>query len=117
MNVYLQHVIEGRLRVKVPEIKRAPLKATEVLQALRRVRGVSHVQTNLTTGSVLVLFESDLLSPEQIVLILQSIGCLVHTSSTALKSGNHKGVAQKLAEVLVQSVFELAVQRAVMALI
>jgi copper chaperone CopZ len=117
MNAYLQHVIDGRLRVKVPEIKRAPLKATEVVQALQRVRGVRHVQTNPTTGSVLVLFESHVIGPEQLVLTLQSIGCLVQSGPPEPAPSHWKGVGQKFAEALVQSVFELAVQRAVLALI
>jgi hypothetical protein len=117
MNAYLQHVIDGRLRIKVPEIKRAPLKALEVVQALRRLHGIHDVQPNPTTGSVLVLFESEVIGPEQIVLTLQCLGCLVYTSPTAPEPRSHKGVGQKLAEVLVQSIFELAVQRAVLALI
>ncbi|MGA7578457.1 MAG: hypothetical protein ACLQUW_05870 [Desulfobaccales bacterium] len=43
------HALEGRLRIKLPEIKRAALKALEVERHLRELAGVESVSANPTT--------------------------------------------------------------------
>jgi copper chaperone CopZ len=101
----------------VPEVKRAPLKAAEVVRALRSVCGVTYVQANPTTGSVLVLFESSLITPEQIVQALRDIGYLTTAVPTGGHHGVEKGIGQRLTETVVQSLFETAVQHVIMALI
>jgi copper chaperone CopZ len=116
MNSYL-HVLDGRLRIKVPEVKRAPLKAADVVRTLRNLEGVTYVQANPTTGSVLVLFESGLITPEQIVQALQQIGCLATTAPAGEQNSTQKGIGQKLTETVVQTLFERAVQQVILALI
>jgi copper chaperone CopZ len=116
VNVYL-HVLDGRLRIKVPEVKGAPLKASKVMGALSKIRGVTYVQANPTTGSVLVLFESEVISPEQIVQALRQTGCLLNTGIVSTQGGKPEGVGQRLAETLLHSVFEAAIQRAILSLI
>ena len=117
MNAHVLHVLNGRLRIKVPEVKRAPLKAAEVVHTLQKVCGVTFVHANPTTGSVLVLFEPHAVGPEQIVQRLQGIDCLTSMDNTRATEDPWKGVGQKLAETLVQSLFERAVQHAITALI
>jgi copper chaperone CopZ len=116
MNPYI-HILDGRLRIKVPEVKYAPLKAAEVVRALQSVHGVTHAQANPTTGSVLVLFNSSFITPEQIVQTLRDIGCFATTVQTSEHQSVEKGIGQKLTETVVQSLFETAVQRMIMALI
>jgi copper chaperone CopZ len=116
MNPYI-HVLDGRLRIKVPEVKRAPRKAAEVVRAFQSVHGVTYVQANPTTGSVLVLFESSRITPEQIVQALRDMGCLSTAVQTDGHQGVEKGIGQKLTETVVQSLFETAVQHVITALI
>lgn len=117
MHAYLQHELEGRLRIKVPDVKGAPHKAREVVQALKKVHGISHVQANTTTGSILLLFDPQIIRPAYIVLLLQDIGCHVQTPPQASEDGLQPGVGHRLAEVVVRTVVETAVQRAIMALL
>ena len=116
MSIY-QHVLHGRLRIKVSEVKRQPQQAAEVEQALRQLDGVREVQANPMTGSVLVLFQPELVSPEHIVRTLQSLGCLSSMESPASQASFGQDMSQRLAETVVQSVFEMAMQRVVTALI
>jgi copper chaperone CopZ len=116
VSVYL-HVLDGRLRIKVPEVKGAPLKASKVTGALSKLRGVTYVQANPTTGSVLVLFESEIISPEQIVQALRQTGCLLEAGVVSPPAGVQERVGQRLAETLLHSVFEAAIQRAILSLI
>ena len=116
MSIY-QHVLHGRLRIKVSEVKRQPQQAAEAEQALRQLEGVREVQANPTTGSVLVLFQPEVVSPEHIVRALQSRGCLSGMESPASQASFVQDMGQRLAETVVQSVFEMAMQRVVTALI
>jgi hypothetical protein len=78
---------------------------------------VTYVQANPTTGSVLVLFAPEVMSPEQIVQALRDTGCLTESGPIAAPAGEQNGTGQKLAETLLHSVFEAALQRAILALI
>lgn len=116
MNTYI-HILEGRLRIKVPEVKGAPLKASEIIDVLQRNEGVTYVRANPTTGSVLVLFNSEVITAKQIVQALQDIGCLAHPYTSFLQNAPQSTSSPKMIERLLQSVFETAVQQAILALI
>ena len=100
MNTYL-HVLDGRLRIKVPEVKGDPLKASKVVGTLRKLRGVTYVHANPTTGSVVVLFEPEVISPEQIVQVLRETGCLMDARHVSQQVTEQNGARQKLAETLI----------------
>jgi copper chaperone CopZ len=105
------HILDGRLRVKVPEVKRSPEKALQVEEALRSVNGVTHVKANSTTGNVLVLFETELVTHDHIVEKLKSINCL-----TVVRLASHQSGA-RVGDILVRSIAELLLERAVVALL
>jgi hypothetical protein len=52
------HVSPGRVRVKVPHAKHNPAVTHAIHERLAAAPGISHVETNLLTGSVLILFEA-----------------------------------------------------------
>ena len=116
MNTYV-HVLNGRLRIKVPEVKRAPKKAAEVVQGLQELQGVSSVRANPTTGNVLVLFEPDIIDTQQIIQALHELGCLSNLHASIWQNASAQGARSKLSERLLQSVFETAIQQVIMALI
>ena len=70
MSSYL-HVMEGRLRVKIPETKRCFPKALHVEQVVRSLPGITHVTANPTTGNVLVLFDSAQVTHDDILSALK----------------------------------------------
>jgi hypothetical protein len=49
--------LPGRVRIKVDEIRHAPVFADRVRQRLQGVPGIRRVETNDATGSVLVIYD------------------------------------------------------------
>ena len=104
------HILDGRLRIKLPHVKGAPQKALAVEQLLRGLDGVTAVTANPTTGNVLVLFTSAVIGQYDIIAVLQKTGYLSddHAAAPGRKS---------LTSIVVQSALELAIERLVLALI
>lgn len=116
MNTYI-HILNGRLRIKVPEVKHAPEKASEVVHGLQQLEGVTDVRANPKTGNVLVLFEPDMIEAQQIIQTLQQLGCLSHLYAPIQQRSFARGVPQRLAEMILQSAFESAIEKVILALI
>ncbi len=70
------HALEGRLRIKLPEIKRAALKAREVERHLHGLAGVESVSANPTTGNVLILYNPQAIEQEELFFFLMQWGYL-----------------------------------------
>ncbi len=70
------HVLDGRLRIKLPQVKGAPQRALAIEQLLLGLDGVTDVTANPTTGNVLVLFTSAVISQHDIIAALQKTGYL-----------------------------------------
>src|ERR671923_1535809 len=70
------HVLDGRLRIKLPKVKGAPHRALAVEQLLLGLDGVTDVTANPTTGNVLVLFASAVIGQHDIIAALQKTGYL-----------------------------------------
>jgi hypothetical protein len=72
MEYYVHHV-PGRLRVRLPEIRRNARKAADVKRLLD-IYGVDHLKVNHLTGSIVVTFDASSTSAEQLLSILQENG-------------------------------------------
>ena len=83
MSSYL-HVMDGRLRVKVPETRRSVAKALHVEQLIQTLPGIIRVTANPTTGNVLVLFDS-----EQLIVFCQPITSAQRTGLDLAAIGRH----------------------------
>jgi hypothetical protein len=70
------HKLDGRIRIKVPEIKGSPAMAGELESLLAKLNGVTHVQVNPLTGYVLVLFDYQVISHYQVFAVINDIKCL-----------------------------------------
>ncbi len=113
------HTLEGRLRIKVPEVKGAPSKAQEVECHLAQSHGVDEVSANPVTGSVLILYNSRLIGPEECFFALQEIGCLREQpqfGGAAAASGSEDTFG-KVASVVASTLMEVALTRLVTAII
>jgi copper chaperone CopZ len=75
MNYYV-HQVRGRLRIKIPSIKSSFQVGERIQDILEKVNGVGRVSVNQITGSVLVMYDSDLVDPEEILKALQRHGYL-----------------------------------------
>jgi hypothetical protein len=70
MTCYI-HNVPGRFRIKLPVVKERPSKATAVQNLFADREGVEEVCVNPLTGSVLVRYDVDVVSPEQILTALR----------------------------------------------
>jgi hypothetical protein len=115
------HAIDGRLRVKVTAVKGSPAKAMEIEGRLRAFGGVRHVKANPTTGNVLVLYTPELIARGEILAALELPGSMPRSDqglkSTGAQSQVRQTLFETLAESLVRSTMEIALQRLVSALI
>jgi ATP-binding cassette subfamily B protein len=68
------HVIEGRLRVKVPEVKRSKAFARAVEDLFRSVEGIHEVRANPLTGNVLFLHDPKRIPVREILAGLVAAG-------------------------------------------
>ena len=68
------HVLEGRLRVKVPEVKRSEAFARAVEELFRSVEGVHEVRANPLTGNVLFLHDPERIPVREILAGLVAAG-------------------------------------------
>jgi hypothetical protein len=104
------HILDGRLRIKLLQVKGAPQRALAVEQLLRGLDGVTDVTANPTTGNVLVLFTSAVTSQHAIIAALQQTGYLrdAHTAEQSQTS---------LMSIVMHSAIEWALERLVLALI
>ncbi len=107
------HVLEGRIRIKIPELKGSPVKSQEIKRHLTTVSGIQSVQPNPITGNALILYDSRELSPSDIIAILkEELGCFQSPPASVAPQP-----AQGLAGTVARAFMESALQTVVMALI
>jgi hypothetical protein len=115
------HALDGRLRIKIPEVKNAPLKAREVEQHLRLSPGVDEVSANPVTGNVLILYNPRLIGQEEIILALKELGYLEERvppgSGVPGLTQSQGGFFGKVTTTVASSLLEVALTRLVAALI
>ena len=115
MSSYL-HVMDGRLRVKVLEVKRSVPRARHVEELIGSLPGVSRVTANPTTGNVLVFFDSGQLTYDDILSALKKADYLQEpapTSSFQLTAG----MVDTVSHAVARSVTEALMERAILALL
>jgi cation transport ATPase len=115
------HALNGRLRIKISKVKGSAQEAVEVEHQLREVDGVCHVQANPTTGNVLIRYNPDQIEQSAVLYALQRLGYLrqdeVAQTTDRRQSCAIEGLSGAMAETLLRTTMELAVQRLVSTLI
>lgn len=71
---YYIHDIPGRLRIKTPILKGNPKAELELRKALSTLEGIGVVETNLTTGSVLIHYNVKKTNKNDILRLLTNKG-------------------------------------------
>lgn len=110
------HALEGRLRIKLPKIKRALREALEVELRLEQVAGVEEVCANPTTGNVLILYNPRILKQGEIISFLMELGYL----SPPMAGGgitDSPSTVERTAATVAVTIMEVAFTRLVGALI
>jgi copper chaperone CopZ len=115
------HALEGRLRIKIPEVKGVPSQAREIERHLSLCPGVEEVSANPITGSVLVLYNPRLIGQEEIILAFKEIGYPVETTPQPHQGsgGNphHAGAFSRATTAVASTLLEVALSRLVAAII
>ena len=73
---YYLHELPGRLRIKIPRLKRNSHEALRLEGVLEDIAGVASASTNTVTGSIVVKFDPETVSSRQIMDVLSREGCI-----------------------------------------
>ncbi len=124
------HAIDGRIRVKVPRVKGSPVFTRLIEEKLAALEGLKEVSANLTTGNVLVLYDSKALDPDRIMKKIKEVGGFdTHPGTTVpslsfngespwtFRPNDGKSLASPIAEKVLSIALEAALQRLIVALI
>lgn len=114
------HVLDGRMRIKVPKVKNRPRKAAEMEQVMRCLSGVTSVSANPVTGNILILFDSSLVSQEKIIQTINSHNCLQSGCGSAPLPALPRlddDFSERLIRIVVECAVETAIKRLVFALL
>lgn len=118
----LSQQFPGRLRLRFPQLRGAPLAAAEVAAALRQVAGVVAVEASPLTGSLLVSYRIDgqaearLLPALRQVLARHGLSCNQERSRRQ-GSGRASPAVDALAAKLTGAVVDKLVERSALALV
>ena len=114
------HALEGRLRIKVPEVRGATDTAREIESRLRALPAVDQATANPVTGNVLVLYDPRRITHAQIVDLLRSWGCLTGVAPGATVRGDRwmpRRFHVDIFDAIARSTMEFALQQLFVALI
>ncbi len=115
------HALDGRLRIRVPEIKGSPVRAGELEKQVKWQPGIDYIKANPTTGNVLVYYDSEKIGQERILKAMQESGYLQFSNSQALNvAGSNEAktsIMENLVASVAQSIMEVALTRLVTAII
>lgn len=70
------HVLEGRIRVKISQIKRSPQHAEAIERRLNGVEGIDQAVANPVTGNVLIVYDPYQIEQRRVFDLLMDCGWL-----------------------------------------
>jgi cation transport ATPase len=115
------HALEGRIRIKVPEIKGSPAKAGELERQVQWQSGIHSIKANPTTGNVLIYYDSQKTEQEEILNTLKEFGYFQPLNANVFKAQDSPEQKNSLMGLVVssvaQSMMEMALTRLVTAII
>jgi hypothetical protein len=108
------HSVPGRLRVKVPRIRYQTSNEQKIRALLENLDGIDQTTVNTLTGSVVILYDDDIINVKQILDILK--GHNYFDESMALSMDKHiQKAAAKTGQKFGRAVFGWAVGKALEA--
>jgi hypothetical protein len=124
MTHYVHHV-PGRIRVRTPALKRKPARAEQVKTTLEAAPGVLDCAINVLTGSVTIRYDRDLVSADEVTLMLARSGATVasvpplpNAANSELVSGSQVYKASStVGKFIVGFAVEKIVERSALALV
>lgn len=70
---YYIHQVPGRLRVRIPQIRKNPYKAAEI-ENLLTLQGIEKVAINRVTGSIVAIYNPQMLNSDCLLRLLEERG-------------------------------------------
>jgi len=70
---YYVHHIPGRLRVRIPSLKKDPRKIEDI-KAILQINGIQKTRVNPLTGSVVINYDPDILTSRYLLDVLKTSG-------------------------------------------
>ena len=110
MNYYV-HDVPGRLRIKTPMVKRSRSSARDVEGLIKQLRGINSTIVNFTTGSVVVLYDREIINSNLILNTLENEG-LFDSSKAGSCDQYINEAASKAGQVLGKILFGAFVEKA-----
>ncbi|MHB0871817.1 MAG: HMA2 domain-containing protein [Chloroflexota bacterium] len=80
------HAIPGRIRVRLGKSLSSPESMQSIMETLSAVEGVSRAEANPVTRSILLLYDPEVMNPEQLYLAAQSVDVAVVLPGSAQPS-------------------------------
>ena len=111
------HALTGRLRIKLPELKGNPVRAQEIENQFILMTGMQEVSANPVTGSLLCIYDPNLLKQEDLFALIKEWGSFREYSGRPVLFSNSTadshGIVEKVATSLVSGLMEVALTRLV----
>lgn len=104
------HAIEGRLRIKVPEVKRAPARAREIERQFAAMEGVHEVRANPDTGNVLFLYDPDRIGPYALMGALLTFGYMRDPAALPVPAAPSIALADRFATTLAETIVRVVLR-------
>lgn len=119
------HHIPGRLRIKSAQLKRNQKRAQQVAAVLKGTEGVLGADTNTVTGSLLISYDTEQTSADELLKTLKRAGCCCESTQLPdIKGSFANGLAGTLSDAgeragkaAVGVLVEKMVERSALALI
>ena len=111
------HVLDGRLRIKVPDVKGSPAVACRVERGLQALPGVESVTASALTGSVVVLHDPSLTESGEILAAIRALASLPEGVDSCPTPTAPRPVGSVVAASLARLALEAALQQAFRALL
>lgn len=109
------HMLEGRIRIRVPEVKGSPDRAREIETQIRLMDGVDAVNANPVTGSVLIHYDARRTMMADITETLRTWGYLRHAAPAT--ADPWLGTTRGWGDVMLRATTEFALQQLLTVLV
>ena len=109
----LVHQLPGRLRLRSVTLKRDARAIEERRRRLAEISGVTSVEANPSTGSLLLNYDPTVVPPGSVVEVLASCGIIAREVADTSETGR----SEELITALKRSILEVLAQRLMLAII
>jgi copper chaperone CopZ len=111
----LVHHLPGRLRLRSAVLKGNTFASEEARRHLAQIDGVTSVRANPATGSVLLEYDPNVLSPDKATEVLAAHGCALRATEARTETGGKR--ADQLASAAMNWAINAIAERLAMAMI